>query len=455
MPQLIKGKQIAVGTLADGTFIEENAGKLRIKDQAITNAKINNGAAIADSKLAQITTGNKVASSAIVLDGSGGLASTNAGLKIDASGVTNAMLAGSIENGKLQNSSMTIAGSSVALGGTLAASAIASAVDGEAMALTAVTDLDAANAGSLTIFDGLLAGAGNILTIGGDAASVVKIAGNLQVTGSVDTVSTTELQVDDLTILCAKGANNAASANGAGLKIDLSGGNFAQILYANASDRLVANKVFQANSFLGDLAGNADSADQWSTARTVTFANGDVTGSFQIQGHADVSNVQLTISGSSVEGGMLNANVVDNASLVLNNSGGSTRLQIKDAGVKAVHLDIKKASFMLDNSEPDVTVHAESGETRPITLNEVGSTGTTAKFNTANADSRQKILVFINGVAIPLASSAATVGSGAGKDGDYFIADESSDNSHLRLTLNKDIYDGESDILTIYGPASA
>lgn len=40
-------------------------------------------------------------------------------------------------------------------------------------------------------------------------------------------------------------------------------------------------------------------ADEWTTARTVTFGGGDVTGSFTIDGSADVSNVVLTVADDS------------------------------------------------------------------------------------------------------------------------------------------------------------
>ena len=40
-------------------------------------------------------------------------------------------------------------------------------------------------------------------------------------------------------------------------------------------------------------------ADKWTTARTVTFATGDVTGSFTIDGSADVSDVALTVANDS------------------------------------------------------------------------------------------------------------------------------------------------------------
>jgi hypothetical protein len=55
--------------------------------------------------------------------------------------------------------------------------------------------------------------------------------------------------------------------------------------------------------FLGQsqlVVGGATTAAQWQTARTVTFATGDVTGSFSISGSADVSNVALTIAANSV-----------------------------------------------------------------------------------------------------------------------------------------------------------
>ena len=48
---------------------------------------------------------------------------------------------------------------------------------------------------------------------------------------------------------------------------------------------------------------DATSALKWSNARTVTFATGDVTGSFSIDGSADVSNVALTVADDLALGG--------------------------------------------------------------------------------------------------------------------------------------------------------
>jgi hypothetical protein len=123
-------------------------------------------------------------------------------VRVKASGVTNAMLAGSIANAKLANSAITVGSTSTSLGGT-------------STAFSGLTGLDftAANA---SIAASLGA---NTLTLGG-AASHVRIAGSLEVVGSVDTVSATELKVEDLTIQVASGSANSSASDGAGLKID-------------------------------------------------------------------------------------------------------------------------------------------------------------------------------------------------------------------------------------------
>ena len=96
----------------------------------ITNAQLAGG--IADSKLSTISTANKVSGSAVQLQSNKGIADSTglglvldgssltvgaSGLKVNASGVTNAMLAGSIDNGKLSNSSVTVTAGNALTGG--------------------------------------------------------------------------------------------------------------------------------------------------------------------------------------------------------------------------------------------------------------------------------------------------------------------------------------------------
>jgi len=152
------GGTAAFAVQVDDSSIELNSDSLRVKAAGITDAML--GGSIADSKLSTITTSNKVSGSAVQLnsthsaieDSTGlrlksalagdGLALTDQilsvnvddssietnsdTLRIKASGVTNAMLGGSIANAKLANSSITVTagdglttGGPVSLGGTV------------------------------------------------------------------------------------------------------------------------------------------------------------------------------------------------------------------------------------------------------------------------------------------------------------------------------------------------
>ena len=59
------------------------------------------------------------------------------------------------------------------------------------------------------------------IVIGDASDTTVKIAGNLQVVGTTETVSTTELKVEDITIAVASGSAASSDANNAGLEVDI------------------------------------------------------------------------------------------------------------------------------------------------------------------------------------------------------------------------------------------
>ena len=96
----------------------------------------------------------------------------------------------------------------------------------------------------------------NAVTIG-DSNDVVTIGnklvvtGDLQVDGTTTTLNTATLDVEDLNITVAKGAADAAAANGAGLTID---GAAATMLYRNTTDDFIFNKGIVASSFSGTVA---------------------------------------------------------------------------------------------------------------------------------------------------------------------------------------------------------
>jgi hypothetical protein len=108
-----------------------------------------------------------------------------------------------IANSQLDASAVTIGTTGISLGG-------------QSTTLAGMTGIDfaAANA-SIAASIGA-----NTLTIGG-GSSHVKIAGDLQVVGTTETVNTTELKVEDITIAVASGSTASADANGAGLEVDI------------------------------------------------------------------------------------------------------------------------------------------------------------------------------------------------------------------------------------------
>lgn len=81
----------------------------------------------------------------------------------------------------------------------------------------------------------------------GDDTGTVVIKGNLQVDGTTTTINSTTLTVDDINIVLASGAANAAAANGAGITID---GASATITYISSGDKFVVNKALEASNTL-------------------------------------------------------------------------------------------------------------------------------------------------------------------------------------------------------------
>ena len=175
---------------------------------------------------------------------------------IKSGGVTNDQLAGSIANGKLANSAITIGGTAASLGGTITA-------------LTALTDVDLTS-GNKTVFDGV---GSNTLTIGAGGTTVV-VAGNLTVSGTTTTVNTTTLNIEDPLLLLSSGASGSASVD-AGFVIE------------RGNDTNVA--------FLWD-----ESSDEWAAINT--SSTGTEEGNVTIASYAGLQVGALTASSISVGG---------------------------------------------------------------------------------------------------------------------------------------------------------
>ena len=183
--------ELADGAIANGDFI------------AFADATDGNTKTEAVADLAALFAGDGLTASnsvmAVGVDDSSIEINSDA-LRVKASGVTNAMLAGSIANGKLANSSITVGGSGVALGGTITGANIAAALN---------SDLG----GNFTI--------GNQSSDTATFSGGLTVTGDLTVNGTTTTIDTTNLTIEDslITLATGDGGTTRASNSGAGFYI--------------------------------------------------------------------------------------------------------------------------------------------------------------------------------------------------------------------------------------------
>lgn len=164
----------------------------------------------------------------VSVDGSSIEISSNS-LQVKDGGITNDMLAGSIANAKLLNSSVTLnqGAGMAALGAVSLGGSITVAVDG------VLEDLDALGAATADGEFIVATGAGAFAYESGNTARTslglgtgdspqfanLTISGDLTVQGTTTAIDTTNLNVSDKNILIASGSN-AAGAAGAGISVD-------------------------------------------------------------------------------------------------------------------------------------------------------------------------------------------------------------------------------------------
>ena len=160
---------------------------------------------------------------------------------------------------------------------------------------------------------------GNI-TLAPNGSGKVIISGDLQIDGTTTTINSTTLDVDDLNITVAKGAANAAAANGAGLTVE-GPTTAATILYASADDSWNLNKKTSVTELQVDninINGN-------------TIASTDTDGSITLtpNGIGDVQLLADTILvGDSGSTATITTNGAGNLTLTTNSGTNSGSIQI-------------------------------------------------------------------------------------------------------------------------------
>jgi len=151
------------------------------------------------------------------------------------------------------------------------------------------------------------------------SAGEVNVATTLNISGDAGLASDgVSLLSDTLNFTGGTGVTTTIADNDVTFAIGQDVGTTANVTFSSVTANLIGDifasdgtsKVLEAGTdgtdatFTGDvtgaLTGNADTASAWETGRTVTFSGGDVTGSFTIDGSADVTGIALTVQPDSV-----------------------------------------------------------------------------------------------------------------------------------------------------------
>jgi hypothetical protein len=203
---------------------------------------------------------------------------------VNAGGDSASFGATNIPNASLTNSSITVGSTAISLGASSTTIAGLTALSSTNISGTAIT---------ATTFTGFLSGtatSAQVITTTTDTTATLYLLGSRSSTGFAGTAVFVDSGISALgnTITATTFSGNATTSTTAG-----SAGT--SVTAGSAGTAVNAGSAGSATTAI-----NAGQAGKWIASRTVTFATGDVTGSFSIDGSADVSNVALTVAANSV-----------------------------------------------------------------------------------------------------------------------------------------------------------
>ena len=270
-------------------------------------------------------------------------------VRVKASGITNAMLAGSIANDKLSNSAITVGGTATSLGGTVTGAHIAAALN---------SDLG----GNFTI--------GNQSSDTATFSGGVTVTGDLTVSGSTTTVQNVAIGAADAIIFEGATANDFETtltltdptADRTITLPDTTGtvvttGDSATV----TATMLAANSVDSSELVDGSIDTSHLSADCVTGAKIADdaidsehIADGSVDNAHLAGSIANAKLSNSTISGVAL-GSNLNALTVDDSSIELNsgttfNGSAARTISVKDGGITNAMLAGSIANAKLSNS---------------------------------------------------------------------------------------------------------
>jgi hypothetical protein len=281
---------------------------------------------------------------------------------------------GGITNTKLENSSLTVGDTNIALGTT-------------STTLTGLTQVDVTgqvNVDNVRIDGNTISStAGSYMYIDPhpvDSAGTLVILGNLSVEGTTTTIKSTTVSINDKNIVLADSASGATEANGAGITVGTYASN-PTITYDGNTDRWDFNKPIEVSTVHGALSGNATTATTaggLSSAVTVQLS-GDVSGSATFTSAGDTATISTTIQPNSVELGTdTTGNYV--ASLTAGNLIDLQNNSVEGA-TPTIDVDLSELTDMTDAAVgADELVILDAGSQKRKAINEI----TLGLFNTAN-----------------------------------------------------------------------
>jgi len=236
-------------------------------------------------------------------------------VRVKALGVTNAMLAGSIANAKLSNSSVSFGGISLALGASDATPAFdlsdATAYTGDSALVTA----GALNGGSITSgFGSINNGSSAITSTGTGSFGCVVISGNLTVSGQTTTVNSEIVNIADHNIVLDSNNGTAAVIDGAGITIEGGSGDDVTFQWLAGSTRMELKKGASFadfkmgiltgvdGAFSGDVSckGVQETMQTHTEAATLSFADGAI-----VKCTAGAADYTLTLPAASGNSGRI------------------------------------------------------------------------------------------------------------------------------------------------------
>ena len=227
------------------------------------------------------------------------VAGTGITLLVNASGDSVSFGATNIPNVSLTNSSITVGSTAISLGASSTTIAGLTALSSTNISGTAIT---------ATNFFGPLSGtatSAQVINTTTDTSNTLYLLGSRSSTGFAGTTVFVDSSISILgnTITATTFSGNATTATSAGTAGTATNAGSAgtSVTAGSAGTSVTAGSAGTAvNAGSAGTSVTAGAAGKWITSRSVSFATGDVTGSFSLDGSADVSNVALTIAANSV-----------------------------------------------------------------------------------------------------------------------------------------------------------